>query len=166
MFAWAKDGIFPNAMARIHRSYHTPYLAIILSGAMATLGILGSHFAGDFFLGIDILVTSMLVNFLLMCLSVFFLRGKNPSIAKDIKVVKSRSLQLFVVFCGTLTLITFLIVHVIKDMNAEVDAWYFHSTPIWLLVMGLASLIYFREISKLKKKGIDTQNLFSKLPPE
>ena len=35
---------------------------------MATLGILGSHLAGDFFLGVDILVTSMLVNFLLMAI--------------------------------------------------------------------------------------------------
>ncbi|MDZ7650239.1 MAG: hypothetical protein U5K54_25635 [Cytophagales bacterium] len=44
-------------------SYHTPYVAILLSGLMATIGILGSHFAGDFFLGIDIMVSSMLVNF-------------------------------------------------------------------------------------------------------
>jgi hypothetical protein len=35
----------------------------IASGAMARWGILGSHLAGDFFLGVDILVSSMLVNF-------------------------------------------------------------------------------------------------------
>ena len=54
---------------------------------MATLGILGSHLAGDFFLGVDILVTSMLVNFLLMALSVLDAaaratrrsRGRSPS---------------------------------------------------------------------------------------
>jgi len=166
MFAWAKDGIFPKALAKVHPSYHTPHIAIILSGVMASLGILGSHFAGDFFLGIDILVTSMLVNFLLMCLSVYFLPKKNPSIAKDIKVIKSRSLQLFVVFFGSLMLIVFLIVHVIKDINAKVEAWYFHSTPIWLLVMATASLIYFRERSRLKKKGVNLNDLFSKLPPE
>ena len=166
MFAWAKDGIFPKALAKVHQSYHTPHIAIILSGVMASLGILGSHFAGDFFLGIDILVTSMLVNFLLMCLSVYFLPKKNPSIAKDIKVIKSRSLQLIVVFFGSLMLIVFLVVHVVKDINAEVEAWYFHSTPIWLLVMATASLIYFRERSRLKKKGVNLNDLFSKLPPE
>ena len=49
---------------------------------MATLGILGSHLAGDFFLGVDILVTSMLVNFLLMALSVLTLPARNPALAR------------------------------------------------------------------------------------
>ena len=166
MFAWAKDGIFPQALTKIHKEHHTPYIAIIMSGVMASVGILGSHFAGDFFLGIDILVTSMLVNFLLMCASVFFLRKKNPAIEKQIKVANSRSLQLFISIGGSAILFGFLVVHVVKDLKAEVGAWYFHSTPIWLLVMGVASFIYFRQISKLKKEGKDVQNLFSELPPE
>src|SRR5262249_52925352 len=65
MFAWAEDGIFPGAVRSVHERFHTPHVAIVLSGLMASLGILGSHLAGDFFLGVDILVTSMLVNFLL-----------------------------------------------------------------------------------------------------
>jgi len=69
MFAWAEDGIFPRRVARVHPERHTPDVAIMLSGAMASVGILGSHLAGDFFIGVDILVTSMLVNFLFMCLS-------------------------------------------------------------------------------------------------
>ncbi len=166
MFAWAKDGIFPQALTKVHKEHHTPYIAIIMSGVMASVGILGSHFAGDFFLGIDILVTSMLVNFLLMCVSVFFLRKKNPAIAKQLKVAKSRGLQLFISIGGSAILVAFLIIHVVKDLQASVGAWYFHSTPIWLMVMGLASIIYFRQISKLKKEGKDVRNLFSELPPE
>ena len=166
MFAWAEDGIFPKKVAKIHLTHHTPYLAIILSGVMASTGILGSHLAGDFFLGIDILVTSMLVNFILMCLSVFFLPTKNPAIARDIKVAKSRGTQIFIAISGTLLLTTFLVIHIIKDLNANVSAWYFHSTPIWLIVMGIASLIYLRETAKLKKRGVDIDNLFLKLPPE
>ena len=46
---------------------------------MASIGILGSHFAGDFFLGIDIMVTSMLVNFLLMCVTVLSLPEAQPA---------------------------------------------------------------------------------------
>lgn len=166
MFAWAKDGIFPQPLTKVHKEHHTPYIAIIMSGVMASIGILGSHFAGDFFLGIDILVTSMLVNFLLMCVSVFFLRKKNPTIAKQIKVAKSSGLQLFISIGGSAMLIAFLIIHVVKDLQADVGAWYFHSTPIWLLVMGVASFIYFRQITKLKKEGKDVRDLFSELPPE
>ena len=66
MFAWAEDGIFPKVVASVHPRHRTPHVAVLASGAMATLGVIGSHLAGDFFLGVDILVTAMLVNFLLM----------------------------------------------------------------------------------------------------
>jgi len=166
MFAWAEDGIFPKKVAEVHTKWHTPHNAIILSGVMATMGILGSHFAGDFFLGIDILVTSMLVNFLLMCLSVYMLPLNNLKIASGITVVRSRRLQIFISVTGSILLSGFLIIHLVKDLSAEVDAWYFHSTPIWLIVMAIASIIYFREMSKLKNTGVDVNKIYSELPTE
>ena len=88
MFAWAEDGIFPRALAAVHPAFRTPHVAILASGVMATLGILGSHLAGDFFLGVDILVTSMLVNFLLMTISVLALPHTNPALAREVTVVR------------------------------------------------------------------------------
>jgi len=166
MFSWAEDGIFPRSISRIHSRFHTPHRAILLSGAMATVGILGSHFAGNFFLGIDIMVTSMLVNFMLMCLSVVMLPTHNPVLASQISVFKSRVLQLFLGVSGTILLTAFLIIHITKDLNANVSAWYFHSTPVWLIVMVLASILFFYQYNKLKKSGTDTKKLFSHLPPE
>ncbi|MDA0312847.1 MAG: APC family permease, partial [Gemmatimonadetes bacterium] len=135
MFAWAEDGVFPKGVAAVHPKYHTPHVALILSGVMASVSILGSHFAGDFFLGVDILVTSMLVNFMVMCVTVLTLPGHNPQIAKDVTVLPSRAIQIPVAVVGLLLLMTFLAVHVWKDLNAEVSAWYFHSTPLWIAVM-------------------------------
>ncbi len=166
MFAWAEDGIFPKQVAKVHPTLHTPHIAIIMSGVMASIGILGSHFAGDFFLGIDIMVTSMMVNFLLMCVSLLSLPKVNPTLAAEIKVVKNVSFQKALGFSGTVILIGFLAVHTWKDLNAEVAAWYFHSTPIWLIVMAIASAIFFYKHQNLKKEGVDTKTLFSTLPPE
>ena len=87
MFAWAEDGIFPAAVAAVHPRFHTPYVAILLSAAMATIGILGCHLAGDWFLGVDILVTAMLINFVLMALSVLALPARNPALAAAIIVL-------------------------------------------------------------------------------
>ncbi len=81
MFAWAEDGIFPAAVAAVHPRFRTPHVAILLSAGMATIGVLGCHLAGDWFLGVDILVTSMLINFLLMALSVLALPARNPALA-------------------------------------------------------------------------------------
>ncbi|MEO0726601.1 MAG: APC family permease [Bacteroidota bacterium] len=166
MFAWAEDGIFPKGVARIHPRYQTPHIALLASGGMASIGILGSHLAGDFFLGIDIMVTAMLVNFLLMCITVISLPHYNPALAKEVAVFKNRSLQLVLAISGAVLLLVFLIVHTTKDLQAEVDAWYFHSTWVWLLVLGLASLIFGWKLRQLKQSGASVSEAFKQLPPE
>ena len=164
MFAWAGDGIFPKGVAAVHQRFRTPWVAILLSGVMATLGILGSHLAGDFFLGIDILVTSMLVNFGLICLSLVTLPRRNPALAREVKVL-GRSAQRLVGGGGAVILGLFLVLHIVKDLSTETAAWYFHSTWLWVLVMGVASLIYLREMARLRRAGVDTERLFRELPP-
>lgn len=166
MFAWAEDGVFPRGVAWVHPRRHTPYVAIIASGVMATVGILGSHLAGDFFLGVDILVTSMLVNFLVMCLSVLWLPRNNPELAREIKVIRSRRMQVFLAVGGVVFLGGFLVIHIWKDLSAEVSVWYFHSTYVWLIVMLIASAIYLREMRALRRNGADIDAIFSELPPE
>lgn len=166
MFAWAEDGIFPRRVASVHPKWHTPHVAIVLSGLMATVGILGSHLAGDFFLGVDILVTSMLVNFLLMCASVLTLPRRNPAIAREVRVLPSRRLQMPLAWLGVIVIGSFLVIHLWKDFTGLTRAWYFHSTPVWLMVMAVASAIYFRELRNLRRAGIDVDGIFSKLPPE
>jgi len=166
MFAWAEDGVFPGRVARVHPRWHTPHVALTLSGLMATASILGSHLAGDFFLGVDILVTSMLVNFGLMCLTVVTLPGRNPEVAARMGVLSNRSVQVPLALAGIALLALFLGVHVWKDLGADVGAWYFHSTPLWIAVMGLATVIYLREVSSLRRRGVDTDAIFRELPPE
>jgi len=166
MFAWAGDGVFPRSVARVHPRWHTPHVALGWSGVVATISVLGGHFAGDFFLGVDILVTSMLFNFLVMCLTVLTLPGCNPELAGAVTVLRDRRIQRSVALAGTALLALFLVVHVRKDLGADVGAWYFHSTPVWLLVMGLGAAVYAREVGTLRRNGVDTGALFSTLPPE
>ncbi len=166
MFAWAEDGVFPAAVAAVHPRFRTPHLAILTSAAMASLGILGSHLAGDFFLGVDILVTSMLVTFLLMCLSVLALPRRNPALAREVRVIRNRRLQVVLSVAGIALLGVLLVVHTHKDLTAPVSAWYFRSTPLWLLVMGLGSAVYAREVSALRRRGVNVDAIFAALPPE
>ncbi|MBU6367423.1 MAG: APC family permease, partial [Gemmatimonadetes bacterium] len=63
-FAWAEDGVFPAGMAAVHPRHRTPHVALAVSALLATASVLGGHLADDFFVGVDILVTAMLVNFL------------------------------------------------------------------------------------------------------
>lgn len=166
MFAWAEDGIVPSRVAAVHPRFRTPYVAIVASGAMATAGILGSHLAGDFFLGVDILVTSMLVNFLVMAIAVLTLPHRNPAIARAITVVPSRALQVPLGVVSTIVLAGFLIVHTWKDLSAPAAAWYFRSTSLWAIVLAMGSMIYWRETRALSRRGIDLRARVAVLPPE
>jgi amino acid transporter len=164
MFAWAEDGIFPRAVAAVHSRYRTPHVAILASGGMATLGIIGCHVAGDFFLGIDILVSAMLVNFLLMAVTVLTLPSRNPALAAAVTVLPSATLRSVLAALGVVVLGVFLAMHTWKDLTAPVGAWYFRSTYLWAVVLAAGTAIYVREVRSLHRRGVDLAKRFAELP--
>ncbi len=166
MFAWAEDGIFPRQIAKVHPTYQTPSRALLVSGVIASIGVLGSHFAGDFFLGIDIMVTSMMVNFLLTCLTLVAIPKIAHEFSAEIKVIASRKVRFIIGATGVVILVIFLTIHTLKDLNAEVSQWYFRSTPIWLIVMLIGTGIYLFKVRTLKQQNIKPKDIFAKLPKE
>jgi len=165
MFAWAEDGVFPKAVAAVHARFRTPHNAILASAAMATFGIVGSYVAGDFFLGVDILVTSMLVNFVLIAMSVLTLPERNPALARAVTVLPSRAVQVPLAIFAIAVLSAFLAVHTWRDLTGPTRAWYFRSTPLWAIVMTFGSFVYWREASALRRAGVDLVSRFATLPP-
>jgi APA family basic amino acid/polyamine antiporter len=166
MFAWAEDGIFIRSASQIHARWRTPHVAILLSSAVATVGIVGCQVAGDFFLGVDVLVIGMLVNFLLVALSVVFLAERNPRLAEGLRLMKSRPAQ--ILFGGTAALLLALLLaaQVGKDLSAQVSAWYYRSTWAYLIAVAAASLLFFIRWRELRKAGVDLEGLYATLPPE
>jgi APA family basic amino acid/polyamine antiporter len=164
MFAWAEDEIFPNAVAAVHSRFRTPHVAILASGVMATLGVIGSHLAGDFFLGVDILVTAMLVNFLLMAVTVLTLPSRNPELAQAVTVIRSPGLRAALAVLGVVVLGLFLAMHTWKDLTGPAPAWYFRSTYLWAAVMAAGSVIYWREVRGLRRRGVNVRERFARLP--
>jgi APA family basic amino acid/polyamine antiporter len=165
MFAWAEDGIFPARVAAVHARFRTPHVAILLSAGMASLSVVGCQVAGNWFLGVDILVTSMLINFLLMAVAVLTLPSRNPAIAAAITVLPSRGHQALVATAGVVVLALFLAVHTWRDLTGPA-VWYFKSTPLWIIVMALATVVYAREMARLRARGVDVDARFRALPPE
>ena len=163
MFAWSKDKIFPKKVSNIHEKYNTPHISIFVVGVVASFGSIGSHFAGDFFLGIDIMVTSMMINFLLMCITVITIAKVNPKLYKEITIFKNRTLQKIIGYLGSVVIVIFLVIHTYKDLTSEVDAWYFHSTFIYLIVMTLASLYFLIRWIQIKRNN---KHIFKSLPSE
>ncbi len=101
-----------------------------------------------------------------MCLSVLVLPRRNPTLAGEVRVIASPRAQVPIAVAGVVLLGVFLIVHVVKDLRAPVDAWYFRSTWLWIVVMALASVVFLREWRVLKASGVDVEARFAELPPE
>jgi len=97
---------------------------------------------------------------------VLVLPVRNPKLARDVRVVYSRRAQVTLALLGVGLLGGFLVVHIWKDLTAPVTAWYFHSTPVWLAVMVVASIVYLREMRVLRRTGVDLGDVFTRLPPE
>ena len=112
------------------------------------------------------MVTSMLVNFLLMCITLLYIKKHNFELYNDIDILKNRSLQLFIGWGGVIFLSCFLLIHLYKDLNNEVKTWYFHSTYVWLIVMGIASIFFIYQWNQIKTKEANHIKKFKKLPSE
>ena len=166
MFAWADDGIFPRVFARVHDTWRTPHVAIVASAVVASVSIVGSHLAGDFFLGVDILVTSMLVTYALMALTVLTLPSRNAAIAAQISVMRSPALRVPVALAALTLTSGLLVVHILKELGASAEAWYFRSTPVWCIVLAVGSLIYVRESRALAARDPNAAARFATLPAE
>jgi amino acid transporter len=143
VFAWAKDGIIHPVFAKVNQTNKTPQSAILFSSFISALGILGCHFAGDIFLGIDIMVTSMLVNFILICLSVVFLPLKNKSLSAKMLGYSFPKIRTLLAILGVFLLSILLVFHTIKDLNSTLSHWYFKATWVWLIVMTMGSAWFF-----------------------
>lgn len=161
MFSWAEDGMFPKSVTRIHPRYQTPHIALLISGIVASLGIVGSHLAGDFFLGVDILVTSMLVNFLLMAVTLLTIGKHSPSLAGAMTLFRPPLQRMLIGWSSIAALMLFLIIHVQKDLTSDVP-WYLSTTLVWIAVMITGSIIFIQHW----RLSDNPKETFSRLPPE
>ena len=161
LYAWACDGLFPTRFKRISDVRQTPHNAILGSACVASAGIIGSHLASDFFLGIDIMVTSMMVNFMLIAVTLLNLPRRNPEIQQRMTWLTGAAARKVTGWSAIVILAVFLMMHTRRDLQAN-GPWYIHSTWIWTLVMAAGATVYFVR----EKTGKINHDLFRKLPDQ
>jgi basic amino acid/polyamine antiporter, APA family len=166
IYAFSADRIFPVVFARIHSKYRTPHHAITLTAIAGSLSVVGCHLAGDFFLGVDLLVVSMLVNFVVVAIAVVTLPHVNRDLYRNVGFIRSRSAQVTIGAAAVVLLVGLLVVQVIADLTSG-SPWYLKSTVAWFAVMALASLVFARSWRALQAAGIDPRTqIFHRLPDE
>ncbi|MBM4195290.1 MAG: APC family permease [Gemmatimonadetes bacterium] len=166
MFAWARDGVFPAWAADVHPVRHTPRMALLASGAMASVGVLLSHSAGSFSKGVDIMVVAMLVNFLLICLALPALPQRHPELAARMTFLASPRARQVVGVAGVSVLSLFLAVHVRRELATEVTVWYERPLAVWGVVMAIGTIVHLIELRRLRARDANFAARFAALPEE
>jgi APA family basic amino acid/polyamine antiporter len=166
LYAFSADGILPQAFSRLNSTFRTPHYALLLTAVSASLCVLGCNLAGDFFLGVDLLVLSMLVNFLLMALALIMFPRVNPQLYRQMTFLRSRAAQLVVADTAIVLLGALLVVEVAGDLRSP-SPWYLKSTTSWLVVMLGACLLFWRFWTRMRQQGLDPRaEIFTELPSE
>lgn len=166
IYAFSADRIFPPIFARVHPRFRTPHHATTLTAIAGSISVVGCALAGDFFLGVDLLVVSMLVNFLLMALAVLTFPSVNPRLHGDIRFLRGRGSQVLVASATAVLLGALLLVQVVMDLRSTAP-WYLKSTTSWTVTMALGALIFARSWRALRRQGIDpAREIFHELPQE
>ncbi len=166
LYAFAADRIFPQPLARVHARFRTPHVALTVTAILGSVSVIGCALAGDFFLGVDILVTSMLFNYFLMASAVLAFPRVNPTLYERVRFMTSRPLQVSVAAAAMVSLGALIVVRVLADWRSA-QPWYLRPTPEWLIVMAAGAMIFARFWARLRAERLDPRReIFSKLPAE
>ena len=166
LYAFSTDGILPKQFSYLSPRFRTPPYALTITAIAASLCVFGCNLAGTFFLGVDLLVVSMLVNFLLMAGALLMFPRVNPELYAQITFLKSRTLQVSVAGGALLLLGSLLLVEVIEDVFSATK-WYLKSTTSWIVVMIMACILFWRFWVRVSGQGLDPETqIFGRLPSE
>jgi len=78
LFAFGEQGDFPRVLARVHREYRTPHVAVLLHAALTCVFAIFGSFIWNAILS----AVARLVTYAVVCAAVPALRGRDPDVAR------------------------------------------------------------------------------------
>jgi APA family basic amino acid/polyamine antiporter len=166
LYAFSRDKVLPPAFSRVHSRFRTPHVSLTVTAIAGSLCVLGCNWAGDFFLGVDLLVLSMLVNFLLMAGALLTFPYTNPELYRKMIFLKSRRAQVLLASAAIVCLGGLLVIQMVEDLRSG-SPWYLKSTTSWTIAMAGGCWLFYRFWARLRREGLDPRSeIFGELPQE
>lgn len=137
MFGMARGGVLPQPLARLHRRFGTPYVALLF---LTLLGIAGALYQ-ELLIVLQLSSAAIMVVYFLISISVIKLRRREPELERPYRVPAFPILPVI----GAIAAIAALLIAL-----TTIDRFGFIIFAVWLAV----GLIYY--LSSLRKKDIST----------
>lgn len=182
-FAWAKDGIFPPALAAVNRRFGTPHWALTISAILSTLVVVECHFHG-FFTGVDTTVIALCFTYLLAGVAVLTFPRRNPQLYAQVAFLRVRPAQIAVALLAVVTIGLLLGTRLYVDVAAtgariaealsqgqSTGAALLAALPrsmtfLWVLMMLVGAGIFSAMWAARTRAGQDLAAVFAVLPVE
>ena len=141
MLGMAREGVLPAALGKIHPKYGTPAVGIIV---LTILGLLGCFF--DFLLTLfQVASAAILVAYILVCISLFVLRKKEPGMERPFRMPAAWFLGGLAIL-GAVLAELFAVYMLIEDKEVIGTVLFFGLTAVGLL--------YYIFVARKKSGGI------------
>jgi APA family basic amino acid/polyamine antiporter len=162
LLAWARDGLFPKAIAHLHPKFKTPDLAILIITVMEIIGILVAATIDKYALAT---VLALMVIQIVGAYCVFRIPKKLPDLYKK-SLFKFNGFWRWFVFIGVCITSGFVLL-----MGIFLDTMDAKGNPtqmpwvvmIFVLVLVIGIIWYYLRRSYLKGKGIDLEGNLNKI---
>lgn len=162
LLAWARDGLFPKAIAHLHPKFKTPDLAILIITVMEIIGILVAATIDKYALAT---VLALMVIQIVGAYCVFRIPKKLPDLYKK-SLFKFNGFWRWFIFIGVCITSGFVLL-----MGIFLDTMDAKGNPtqmpwvvvIFVLVLVIGIIWYYLRRSYLKGKGVDLEGNLNKI---
>lgn len=162
LLAWARDGLFPKAIAHLHPKFKTPDLAILIITVMEIIGILFAATIDKYALAT---VLALMVIQIVGAYCVFRIPKKLPDLYKK-SLFKFNGFWRWFIFIGVCITSGFVLL-----MGIFLDTMDAKGNPtqmpwvvvIFVLVLVIGIIWYYLRRSYLKGKGVDLEGNLNKI---
>ncbi len=176
-FSWARDGIFPKGLAAVNRLFGTPHWALTACALVASAVVIGCNVLGEsgFFVVLDMVVLALLFTYMMVAAALIAFPRRNPDLYARVAFIRNRRGQVLVAL-GSILTVACLFVSVLSPDIAKLaeglgdgsflKALAGSATVLWLVVMAIATVIFWTMWGRASACGEDPAAVFRALPDE
>ncbi len=158
-YSWGVDGIFPKSLTKVNKR-GVPTVSVTVNTIIITIFFLLTVWFG-WATEISVVSAAALFMYVIVGITALVFKDHAPHLEKE-SSLRQNVLVFFSALVAIFVPSWLFIEGIITNLNQK---WYRQSIIQWLIVMGIAAIIYYIAHKKSKKEGKPLDDIMKDLPP-